>query len=325
MSAASRYRTFLVLAVALMTLSIVPAWAGQEQNRLVIFGDSLSDPGNYFIAFGEVSQAPFAPVPDAPYDIGPGHHYSDGRTWAERLSVALHSPLSGMPALAHPGEFTNYAVGRARARANAPVFSAYDLSTQVGLYLGDFRGQASSSSIYVIWIGANDLDDALQALATDPTGATSAQIAQTAIETVAGNIQALWSAGARTFLIPNLPDLGDTPAVRALGPPVVAAAAQLTGLYNAGLHQALTQLQVLPQIQFVEFDVNGLLQQVIAHPAAYGLDDAVDACLTFFTTDHPICAHPRRYLFWDGIHPTVAGHEIVEDAAEKLIRPRSDK
>jgi phospholipase/lecithinase/hemolysin len=325
MSAASRYRTVLVLAVTLMTLSFGPAWAGQEQNRLVIFGDSLSDPGNYFIAFGEVSQAPFAPIPEAPYDVGPGHHYSDGRTWAERLSVALHSPLSGMPALAHPGEFTNYAVGRARARANAPVFSAYDLSTQVGLYLGDFRGQASSSSIYVIWIGANDLDDALQALATDPTGATSAQIAQTAIETVAGNIQALWSAGARTFLIPNIPDLGDTPAVRALGPPVMAAASQLTGLYNAGLHQALTQLQVLPQIQFVEFDVNSLLQQVIAHPAAYGLDDAVDACLTFFTTDHPICARPRRYLFWDGIHPTVAGHEIVEEAAEKLIRPRGDQ
>jgi phospholipase/lecithinase/hemolysin len=325
MSAASRYRSFLMLVVTLATLSFGPAWAGQEQNRLVIFGDSLSDPGNYFIAFGEVSQAPFAPIPDAPYDIGPGHHFTDGRTWVEQLAVQLHTPLSGLPALAHPGEFTNYAVGRARARPNAPVFSAYDLSTQVGLYLGDFRGHASSGAVYVIWIGANDLDDALQALATDPTGAASGQILQAAIETVAGNIQALWSAGARTFLIPNIPDLGDTPAVRALGPAVVGAASQLTGLYNAGLHQALTQLQVLPQIQFVEFDVNTLLQQVIASPATYGLDDAVDACLTFFTTEHPICARPRRYLFWDGIHPTVAGHEIVEDAAEKLIRPRCDK
>jgi phospholipase/lecithinase/hemolysin len=319
MYALYRYLTPLMLALALMTMSSVPAWAGQEQNRLVIFGDSLSDPGNFFIAYGQVSQAPFAPIPDAPYDVGAGHHFTDGKTWAERLAAELDTPSSGLPALARPGEFTNYAVGRARARPNAPAFAAYDLSTQVSLYLADFRGHATSNAIYIIWIGGNDLDDALHALATDPTGATSAAIAQTAIAAVAANVQVLWSAGARTFLIPNLPDLGAAPAVRALGPSAVAAASQLTGLYNAGLQQALSQLQVLPQIQFVQFDVNSLLRGVIAYPRAFDLDDVVDACLTFFTTADPICAHPRRHLFWDGIHPTVAGHEILEAAAQELI------
>lgn len=327
MHAASHRLLSLILATAFMTLPAFPVRAAHEPNRLVVFGDSLSDPGNFFVAFGEVSQAPFAPIPVAPYDIGPGHHFSDGRTWVERLAERLDSPQSGRPALARPGEFTNYAVGRARARANAAEFSPYDLSTQVSLYLADFHGHALPSSVHVIWIGANDLDDALQALATDSTGATSAQIAQTAIETIAANVQALWAAGARTFLIPNVPDLGETPAVRALGATAVAAASQLTGLYNAGLQQALSQLQVLPQITFVQFDVNALLQRVIADPNAFGLDDAVDACLTFFTTDHPICTRPRRYLFWDGIHPTAAGHEVVESEAQKLIecsvKPRS--
>ena len=316
MSTAARYLTALMFV---LTLSSAPTWAEDEHNRLVFFGDSLSDPGNYYLAFGQVSQAPFAPIPDAPYDIGGGHHYTDGRTWAEQLAAQLDTPFSGRPALARPGEFTNYAVGRARARANAPAFSAYDLSSQVGLFLTDFRGHAPADAIYVIWIGANDLDDALQALATDPSGATSGAIAQTAIETVAANIEALYAAGARTFLIPDLPDLGDTPAVRALGPAAVGAAAQLTGLYNQGLQQALAQLQVLPQAHFIQFDVDGLVQQVIADPAAFGLDDVVDACLAFFTTVDPICARPRRHLFWDGIHPTVAGHEILEHAAQRLL------
>jgi phospholipase/lecithinase/hemolysin len=315
MSTAARYLTALMFV---LTLSSAPAWAEDEHNRLVFFGDSLSDPGNYYLAFGQVSQAPFAPIPDAPYDIG-GHHYTDGRTWAEQLAAQLDTPFSGRPALASPGQFTNYAVGRARARANAPAFSAYDLSSQVGLFLTDFRGHARADAIYVIWIGANDLDDALQALATDPSGATSGAIAQTAIETVAANIEALYAAGARTFLIPDLPDLGDTPAVRAVGPAAVGAAAQLTGLYNQGLQQALAQLQVLPQAHFIQFDVDGLVQQVIADPAAFGLDDVVDACLAFFTTVDPICARPRRHLFWDGIHPTVAGHEILEHAAQRLL------
>jgi len=316
MSTAARYLTALMFV---LTLSSAPAWAEDEHNRLVFFGDSLSDPGNYYLAFGQISQAPFAPIPDAPYDIGGGHHYTDGRTWAEQLAAQLDTPFSGRPALARPGEFTNYAVGRARARANAPAFSAYDLSSQVGLFLTDFRGHAPADAIYVIWIGANDLDDALQALATDPSGATSGAIAQTAIETVAANIEALYAAGARTFLIPDLPDLGDTPAVRALGPAAVGAAAQLTGLYNQGLQQALAQLQLLPQAHFIQFDVDGLVQQVIADPAAFGLDDVVDACLAFFTTVDPVCARPRRHLFWDGIHPTVAGHEILEHAAQRLL------
>jgi phospholipase/lecithinase/hemolysin len=295
------------------SLSQLPQWRG---SKLVLVQPPLQalSPGGQ-----TVSQAPFAPIPDAPYDIGGGHHYTDGRTWAEQLAAQLDTPFSGRPALERPGEFTNYAVGRARARANAPAFPAYDLSSQVGLFLTDFRGHARADAIYVIWIGANDLDDALQALATDPSGTTSATIAQTAIETVAVNVQALYAAGARTFLIPDLPDLGDTPAVRALGPAAVAAAAQLTGLYNQGLQQALAQLQVLPQVRFIEFDVDGLVQQVIADPAAFGLDDVVDACLAFFTTADPICARPRRHLFWDGIHPTVAGHEILEHAAQRLL------
>ncbi|MBS0579172.1 MAG: SGNH/GDSL hydrolase family protein [Proteobacteria bacterium] len=307
-----------MLLLALLALASLPA-AALEQGPLVIFGDSLSDPGNYFIAFGQTSTAPFAPIPDAPYDIGPGHHFSNGRTWAERLAFDLDAPPSGMPALARPGEFTNYAVGRARARPAAATFSAYDLGTQVALYLGDVHGHARVGATYVIWIGANDLDDALGALSVDPTGAASAQILQEAIEAVAGNVQLLWSAGARTFLIPNLPDLSETPAVRALGPAAMGAAAQLSAAYNAGLAQGLAELAALPGIRLVPFDVDALLNQVIAQPGAFGLEDVTDACLAFFTTVDPVCAHPQRYLFWDGIHPTAAGHAILALAAQRAL------
>jgi len=38
----------------------------------------------------------------------------------EQLARGMRMPTSGRPALREPGLFTNYAVGRARARANAP-------------------------------------------------------------------------------------------------------------------------------------------------------------------------------------------------------------
>jgi phospholipase/lecithinase/hemolysin len=314
-------RTFRspVIAAALLCAAALPALADIGSNRFIVFGDSLSDPGNFYYHYGQVSLAPFAPVPDAPYAIG-GHHFSNGATWIERLSLEYDSVASGRPALARPGVNTNYAVGRARARANAPEFPDYDLSTQVRLFLGDAHGSAPARATYVVWIGANDIDDALGALQVDPTGATSTAILNGALTAVAGNIQALWAAGARTFLIPNMPDFAVTPALQMLGPQAMQAGRQLSAGYNAGLAQALQQLQALPGIRFVNLDVYRLLDGVAANPAGYGIGDAQAPCLQFFVVTDAICADPDQHLFWDAIHPTAAGHEIVEEAAEHALR-----
>lgn len=304
----------LLVVFALVLSPLAPAAFAEDFGRLVIFGDSLSDAGNHFIAFGTTSRQPFDPIPEASYAIG-GHHFSNGATWAEQLATALHLPTSGKPALRVPGVFTNYAVGRARARVDAPVFPFYDLSTQVGLFLSDFGGVAPSDALYVLWIGADDLNDALSALMSDPSGATSAVIIQEAVLAVASNIQVLWAAGARTFLIPNMPNLAITPAVRSLGPDAQFAATVQAAGYNAALDQALIPLQALPGIQFIRLDINALFDDVVAAPDAAGLANVGDACLTFFVTGHAICKTPNRYLFWDGIHPTETGHDLIADAA----------
>jgi phospholipase/lecithinase/hemolysin len=188
----------------------------------------------------------------------------------------------------------------------------------VASFLGDFHGAAPQNATYVIWIGANDLDDALTAAQTSTDQAVL--ILQSALQAIAGNIQTLWAAGARSFFVPNLPDFGLTPAVLSLGPADVAAATQLSALYNASLAQTLAQLQALPGIEFTTLDVFAFLHVVTANPAAFGIRDTQTPCLRFFVTVDPICAHPNSHLFWDAIHPTVTGHEAVEEAAEHALR-----
>ena len=99
-----RHRNSRVLAFCLaLALSLTSAaFAHEAHARLVVFGDSLSDPGNYFAAFGQTSQAPYAPIPSAPYSIG-GHHFTNGKTWVEQLADGLNTPESGRPALLRPG------------------------------------------------------------------------------------------------------------------------------------------------------------------------------------------------------------------------------
>jgi outer membrane lipase/esterase len=268
--------------------------------------------------FGMTSHAPFAPVPDAPYALH-GHHFSNGATWAERLSKELEVRKSGKAALRAPGVFTNYAVGRARARAGAPTFPQFDLGTQVGRFLSDFGGQASSGNLYIVEIGANDLQDALTALAADPSGASAATILEEALTAVATNVYTLWASGARTFLVVDAPDLAITPVVRSLGPEAQFAAAYLSGAYNAGLAHVLNGLQTLPGIQIVRLDLNAIFAAIVATPQAFGVRNVDEPCLTFGVVAHAVCAHPDRYLFWDGIHPTARGHEIIATAALEAI------
>ena len=307
----------LTVALCLVVLGALPAAArAEDSKRFVFFGDSLTDPGNHYIAFGQVTRPPYPPVPIYPYALG-GHHFSNGPTWAEDLTDELDSPVSGKPALREPGVFTNYAVGRARARPGAPVFPDFDLGTQATAFVSDFGGHAPGDRTYVIWIGSNDLFDALEALQVDPSGATSVGIIQQAIGATAESMQMLWAAGAREFLVLNLADPALTPYVRSLGPAAEGASTQLTAAYNGALAQMLAALGALPQVQIRQFDVNTFLHAVVSSPAHYGLRDVQDACLTFGVTTNAVCADPDRYLFWDGIHPTRAAHLLISFA---LIR-----
>lgn len=309
----------VALAAALVVLfSPAPRLSATHSLRLVFFGDSLSDAGNHFIAFRDVSTRPFELVPDAPYAVG-GLHFTNGPTWAEQLSYKLRTPASGLPSLLASGAFTNYAVGRARARPLAPTFPHFDFATQVARYRADFPLGAPANAVYVVWIGSNDLSDALSASASDPSGASSVAIIQAALGSIAAGIQGLWQAGARDFLIVNLPNLALTPAVQAAGPQAEGAALIFSSAFNAGLGQVVGAVSALPGIRIRGLDSNAILTGIVADPAAAGFTNVDAACLTFGVVQNPFCRKPNDYLFWDGIHPTKAGHAVVAAAAAEVL------
>ena len=62
-------------------------------------------------------------------------------------------------------------------------------------------------------------------------------------------------------------------------------------------------------------DTFALISSIAANPAGAGLSNVTDACLGVST----ICANPDKYLFWDGIHPTAAGHRLISDAAFNVL------
>lgn len=318
-----------VVVFALFAVALVSGAMAQRIDKIVFFGDSLTDSGNNFLLTGQSTKIPFPLTPAAySYDIG-GHQYSNGMVWSQYLANDLGLPHSGLPRFQPPFTNTNYAVGEARSRPNAPPLSDSDLTAQVQIFIADTNGTVPPNTLIAIWIGANDLEDALDALKTDPSGGASEVILQQATASVLANLQDLYQRGARMFLIANIPDLSKTPYVRFLGltdPTIPTIASQMTNEFNTALESVASGFSASPGMQYFQlFDANELLDLVISSPGKFHLLDAIDRCTVPLVKSNAICSMPDSYLFWDATHPTTAGHRLIAGDVFDLLPPQPGK
>ena len=223
----------------------------------------------------------------------------------------------------------------AGARAGAPLIpnNARDLTEQVTTYLGDVNGSVGDD-IIVLFIGANDVADAVRALAIDPTGATSVDGLLAGIGSIDANLGRLVAAGAHTFIILNIPNVALVPALNPpLAPPGLSGIATCwTILFNQGtplpagcpalppgipgLDAVVAALNAQPPIEAKLIDTFGFINQIAADPHRYGITNIKDTCVTPNVAPYQ-CVRPNRYFFWDGLHPTQVVHQLL---AQEVLR-----
>ena len=309
---------FVRRALAVAALCAVVATPASAFTGVFVFGDSLSDSGNNSLALtGGMNGVPQTVlgdtyVPSLPY--APSGTYSNGPVWVNSFAAQLGVPMSAMPSLSHMG--TNFAFGGAQTTIDGPIAGfPYSLNSQIGMALGAFGGELPGSALYVVAGGGNNARAALEALGA---GASFAQIvagvsqvsAAFAID-VGNMVDTLQAAGAQNIVVWNAPNLGAAPAVRAQGAGAVNLATLMTSSMNSALDYRLST-----ETGVTTFDLFGLVSMIAANPAAYGLDNATNACGAVSNNCDPATA-----LFWDGIHPTAAGHQILANAMVAAVVP----
>jgi phospholipase/lecithinase/hemolysin len=276
------------LAVSLMlflgVVSGVPAF-GQSFSRITVLGDSLSDVGN---------------TQNSTFGIQPGSGYFDGRF---SNGLLYHEYLAADLGLTAPGPSTeggrNYAYGGAWAgdQGGLADLLLLDLDEQVTAYLDNQTVLADE--LIVLFAGGNDLID-------------SPNNVNAALASIGDELGRLSAAGARQFLVPNLPSLGLVPQERGTSDeaPLIAA----TDAFNRGLSSVLDQFENdQPLAEVYRLDVANLFAAAFADPAFFGLTNVTDEAINESGID------PDTYLFWDGLHPTTAGHRLLADAALAVI------
>ena len=317
------------------------ASAQMSYSSIVVFGTSLSDPGNAYTLLAHpiagmnlesnVSQnkPPYdtldeSLVPSAPYARG-GHHFSNGATWIEQFAQGRGYAADVAAAFqGNSPKARNYAVGGARA-TDYPA--RVNLPQQVQAFLADVGQMPSGDALYVFEIGNNDIRDALVVFFTvyqqtqDQAQAAMAAnaVLTNALYSIAGHIQTLYTYGARKFLVMSAARIDMTPAVTALGPTVAGVAAMLTNGFNQGLAlNVLAPLSGMPGIQIAQMDVAAQVTSIIQSPGDFGLTNVTEPCVTPNTPPYT-CQQPDDYFFWDGIHPTKAIHTIVSQQVAGVL------
>lgn len=289
-----------------------PAFSGLFDN-IYVLGDSLSDQGNLFVGTAAlVGPANAVPASDHYFN----GRFSNGPNYADVLAQALGLPLG--PSLLGGN---NFAFGGARTTYNiseAPFgpLPVGALPSSLNREVDAFKSRNINdpNGLYIVFSGSNDIGDIL-ALGMNP-----GVVIPTLIGGILNAIDAFKDAGAQTILVPNVPDLGRTPAL--LGNPNPAASVLGTffsAQYNAALHSALATVS---GTHVIEFDTFGLLTDIVTNPAEFGLTNVTTACYSGFVDPNPAateCATPDTFAFWDRIHPTSRVQYFVGEAFLRAV------
>jgi phospholipase/lecithinase/hemolysin len=308
-------RLLCLVAVALLGCTGLLAEV-KDYSTIVVFGDSLSDSGNV------------AHLTDSLYGIrlpGPLINYTDGRftdgfdtqpaalkyfgNWVEQFAASLPSQPQVRDSL---DQGTNYAYGFATTGTGTSTLGfgpsnlfpvqVENVGQQITEYLGT-HPKIDRKTLFIIWGGAVDI-----------LYATSAKDVFDAAVRQVGNIQRLIDAGATQIMVVNLPPLGLTPRLNGS-----ATASQLatveSAVFNLLLGSGVSILQDVyrfRRLTVYRLDTFRLLNSIVAAPGAFAITNASSPA-------QGTASDPDTFLFWDDLHPTTRGHNILADKATSLL------
>ena len=263
-------------------------------NRIVAFGDSLSDTGNTFNG----SQWLF-PNSNS-WFLG---HFSNGLVWTEYLADAKNLPLY------------NWAVGGAAGVNEYGILTGiYDQISSFNTYMKSAKNYHIENTLFTLEFGLNDFMNYDRNVTEVKSDYSTALIRLT-------------DAGAKNILLMTLPDASKAPQFKYATADKVALVSQQIKQFNLFIkEQATYYKQKGINITFV--DAYQIFENVTSEPQKYGFVNAKDACMDInrssskdYLISHSLtndCAQhgSDKYVFWGVTHPTTAMHKYI---AQKII------
>ncbi len=275
-------------------------------NKMVVFGDSLSDNGNLYEFMKH--QLPLSP----PYFKG---RFSNGPIWVELL-MEHYFPGKGQEHL------LDYAYGGAGVLEDDDDEDAlFTLRREISTYLLTHQNKADADSMFVVWIGSNNY----LASPDEPE-----QQVDKVIIGIQHGLEKLVESGAKHLLVVNVPNLGRIPAAREFDAIDRMSAASFR--HNELLEKKVGDLRNrYPDVQWLYFNINLVFDEMSVYPERYGFSNVTDTCYEEVMHDSVSLKRgsvlkmvasiksPLRedacdgFLFFDPVHPTGPAHKLMAE------------
>jgi thermolabile hemolysin len=263
---------------------------GSKINKIVAFGDSLSDNMNMY------NESNWNLPNRNSWYIG---HFSNGYNWVEYLAQDLNLPLY------------DWAVGGAAVTTQDLVIHGVVEQTQSWMqYMQKAPAYQPQNTLFTMLIGGNDLINYGSSVDTVIAGETQA-------------LQNILNAGGRNILVLMLPDVSKAPVFKykTNGATVAAQVVDLNSKLATMVASFRAQYGSSLNIQL--FDSYSMFNDLMIHPGSYGVNNTTDACLDInadsslnYLSSHPArssCTNPDTFVFWDTLHPTTHTHKLLGD------------
>ncbi|PSU74908.1 SGNH/GDSL hydrolase family protein [Photobacterium phosphoreum] len=267
-------------------------------NRIVAFGDSLSDTSNTFNG----SQWIF-PNSNS-WFLG---HFSNGLVWTEYLANTKNLPLY------------NWAVGGAAGVNEYGILTGiYDQISSFNTYMKSAKNYHIENTLFTLEFGLNDFMNYDRNITEVKSDYSTALIRLT-------------DAGAKNILLMTLPDASKAPQFKYATAEKTALVSQQIKQFNLFIkEQAAYYKQKGINITLV--DAYQIFENVTSEPQKYGFVNAKNACMDInrssskdYLISHALtndCAQhgSDKYVFWGVTHPTTAMHKYI---AQQIINQMS--
>lgn len=265
-------------------------------DRMVIFGDSLSDTINVY-------NGSYGTVPNhASWFVG---HFSNGKVWHEYLAGSLNLP--------------GYVWATVNAESGEkPLFNDFDKQLDsFSAYLGKTENDDIAQTLFTVLFGGNDFIAGGKS-PDDIIAMYRVQLARLA------------TMGAQHIAIFRLPDFSRIPHVATWTPAEKGALKNKSENFNQQLDRLLGELRTAyPKVNFFTVKLDSAFNDLLSESDKYGFVNTSESCLNISASGisyatgiavKPTCkAANGAFVFWDTMHPTTKSHALLAEMIRETI------
>ncbi|KAJ1408775.1 SGNH hydrolase superfamily [Sesbania bispinosa] len=317
----------LLYEVSLPNNETVPA--------VIVFGDSIVDPGNnnYISTIVKCNFPPYG------RDFAGGNQPTGRFSNAAKFGVKKLLPPYLDPNLQIQDLLTGVSFasgGSGYDPLTSELVSVASLSNQLDMFreykekikgaVGELRmANIISKSIYIVCIGSDDIANTYSQTPIRQSHYDIPSYTNLMVSQASNFLQELYGLGARRIGIIGLPPIGCVPSQRTLGGGIQRGCSdsenQAAILFNTKLLSQMDAFkEKFPKARLVYLDIYNPLLYIIQNPAKYGFKVADKGCcgtgnieVSILCNHYSVktCSDSSSYIFWDSYHPTEAAYEVL--------------